>query len=117
MEILTKEEKILEEAAGITKFRYKKGKWKKLDVANENLERIHDVEVEKQILPLEIKLKAEKYLLLKEELLASDVNRLLSSYFSMDSDLEKINSLILETDKNNAKLSEQLVSRETDSMN
>lgn len=110
--------KILEEAAGITKFRYKKEESeKKLDVANENLERIHDVykEVEKQILPLEIqKTKAEKYLLLKEELLASDVNRLLSSYFSMDSDLEKINSLILETDKNNAKLSEQLVSEETE---
>ena len=46
--------KILEEAAGITKFRYKKEESeKKLDVANENLERIHDVykEVEKQILP------------------------------------------------------------------
>lgn len=32
----------------------------------------------------------------------------------MDSDLEKINSLILETDENNAKLSEQLVSEETE---
>lgn len=76
--------KILEEAAGITKFRYKKEESeKKLSSTKENLERINDIykEIEKQIKPLELqKEKAEKYFVLREELIKSDINRVLKDF-------------------------------------
>lgn len=73
--------RVIEEAAGITKYRYRKEEsQKKLDHTRENLERICDVyqEIERQVRPLEQqKKKAETYLALREALRFSDVNRLL----------------------------------------
>lgn len=76
--------KVLEEAAGITKYRYRKEEsQKKLESTKENLERICDIyyEIERQVKPLsEQKIKAERFLSLKEQLLRSDVNRLLLEF-------------------------------------
>lgn len=81
--------KVIEEAAGISKYRYRKEEsQKKLENTRENLERINDVyfEIEKQVKPLEEqKIKAERYLVLREQLILSDVNRLLKELDAIES--------------------------------
>ena len=110
--------RILEEAAGITKFRYKKEESeKKLNITSENLERINDIykEVEKQILPLELqKNKAEKYLVLKEKLVVSDVSRLLKSYYSLEAELLKIKNSVIEFENTNIDYNSKLNLKETE---
>lgn len=86
--------KVIEEAAGITKYRYRKEEsQKKLDATKENLDRICDIyhEIERQVKPLkDQKEKAEKYLSVRERLIRSDVNRLLKESENVQ---EKIQSL------------------------
>lgn len=86
--------RVIEEAAGITKYRYRKEEsQKKLDHTRENLERICDVyfEIERQVRPLEQqKKKAETYLALREELRLSDVNRLLGEKETVEREREGI---------------------------
>lgn len=69
--------KILEEASGISKYRYKKEESeKKLVAVREDLERIMDIylEIEKQINPLKLQSeKAKKYIRLKEEIKDMDI--------------------------------------------
>ena len=69
---------IFEEAAGITKYKYRKNEAaKKLERTNENLVRVRDImsELEGQLEPLRIQSeKAKKYLKLRDEMKAVDVN-------------------------------------------
>ncbi len=70
--------RIFEEAAGITKYKYRKNEAeKKLEKTNENLSRVNDIMIELsgQLEPLRIQSeKAKKYLNLREELKVVDVN-------------------------------------------
>ncbi len=70
--------RIFEEAAGITKYKYRKNEAeKKLEKTNENLTRVNDImsELSGQLEPLRIQSeKAKKYLNLREELKVVDVN-------------------------------------------
>lgn len=74
---------LLEEASGITKYRYKKEEGEKnLDVATENLERITDIykEIEIRVKPLEEqKIKAEKYLELTDKLKKFELNKFIKT--------------------------------------
>lgn len=76
--------KILEEASGIAKFRFKKEESeKKLDNTKNNMERLNDIfaEIERQVEPLQKQSeKAMKYLNLKENLKISEINNLLKEY-------------------------------------
>ncbi|MGB5823913.1 MAG: chromosome segregation protein SMC [Proteocatella sp.] len=76
--------KILEEASGIAKFRFKKEESeKKLDNTKNNMERLNDIftEIQRQVEPLKKQSeKASKYLNLKEELKVSEINNLLIEY-------------------------------------
>jgi len=76
--------KVLEEAAGIVKFKARKEETeKKLEKTEDNLERINDIvsEIKKRIDPLKKqKQDAEKYLELKEELKSNEVNLLAQEY-------------------------------------
>ena len=69
---------IFEEAAGISKYRYRKEEaQRKLIRTNENLERVYDIiaELEGRVEPLKIQSeKAKKYLSFKEELKTYEVN-------------------------------------------
>ncbi|MGL5256781.1 MAG: chromosome segregation protein SMC [Proteocatella sp.] len=93
--------KLLEEASGISKFRFKKEESeKKLESTKSNMERLNDIyaEIEKQIEPLKKQSeKAYRYLELKNELKKVEINCLLKDYdssyenHSQDiKDLEKI---------------------------
>ncbi|MDO4744741.1 MAG: AAA family ATPase, partial [Clostridia bacterium] len=70
--------RIFEEAAGITKYKYRKNEAeKKLERTNDNLTRVTDImtELEGQLEPLRIQSeKAKKYLNLREELKGIEVN-------------------------------------------
>ena len=72
---------LFDEAAGIVKFKRRKNDaLKKLDDQNQNLVRVTDIlgELERQVVPLEKQCeKAKRYLLLKEDLKANDVNMFL----------------------------------------
>ena len=85
---------LLEEASGITKYRYKKEEGEKnLNTALENLERINDIyiEIENQIKPLQIqKEKAEKYLKYKEQLQTQEINKILQTENELNHDLSQI---------------------------
>lgn len=91
---------IFEEAAGISKYRYRKTEAeRKLERANENLIRITDIlsELEKQVGPLfEQSEKAKKYLALSEEFKKLQIGLWLY-------DLEKSNDLI-EKEENNLRI-------------
>lgn len=93
--------KILEEASGISKFRFKKEEsQKKLFNTNQNMERLSDIflEIEKQVEPLKKQSeKANKYLELKKELKVVEITSLIEEYDSIyknyennKSDYEKI---------------------------
>ncbi len=70
--------RIFEEAAGITKYKYRKNEAeKKLEKTNDNLTRVNDImsELSGQLEPLRIQSeKAKKYLNLRDELKVIDVN-------------------------------------------
>lgn len=76
--------KILEEASGIAKFRFKKEESeKKLGNTRINMERLHDIytEIQRQVEPLQKQSeKASKYLELREELKVSEINNLLGEF-------------------------------------
>ncbi|KXZ40068.1 condensin subunit Smc [Alkalithermobacter thermoalcaliphilus JW-YL-7 = DSM 7308] len=86
--------KIFEEAAGISKYRYKKEEGEKnLKITKDNLDRITDIyyEIEKQIQPLEIqKEKAIKYINLKEELKVLEINSYLNEIQQVDVQLKEL---------------------------
>lgn len=80
----TQRRKLLEEASGIARYRYKKEESeKKIDNSKVNLERLEDIfkEIEKQIEPLSNQReKALEYIRLKEELKKSDVSLMIKEY-------------------------------------
>ena len=85
---------IFEEAAGITKFRYRKEEAeRKLGATEENLVRIRDLygELERQIGPLEKQAeKARQYLLLRDELRVLDLSLWLLNLARIKTDHEKL---------------------------
>lgn len=84
---------VFEEAAGITKFRYRKEEAeRRLAATEENLARIRDIyaELESQKAPLEKQAeKAKQYLLLRDELRVLEVSLWLLSLARMRADTEK----------------------------
>ena len=122
---------VFDEAAGISKFRYRKLEAeKKLQTANDNLLRVSDIitELESQIEPLkEQAAKAKEYLELREQLKKSEINLWLTDMDKNKDLLEsakKAHNIVLEnislveknlksTEENIAKLKEQ--SRQNDS--
>jgi|LSQX01.3.fsa_nt_gb chromosome segregation protein len=100
---------IFEEAAGITKYRYRKEEAeKKLNLTEQNLIRIKDIviELETQLKPLKDQSeKAEKYLDLKEKLKYLEINVLLQS-------IDKAKTLLNEASDNYNIVDEQLKSEE-----
>ncbi len=76
--------KLLEEASGISGYRYKKEESEKLiRDSKANLERLVDIytEIERQIKPLELQCqKAEKFLVLSEDLKQTDISLMLKEY-------------------------------------
>lgn len=115
---------LLEEACGITKYRYKKEEGEKnLSSATENLERINDIyqEIENQIKPLKIqKEKAQKYIEYKKELKAQEINKILQTNEQYEKELEEIikdrKSIQLQIQKNEKILKEltESISKFTD---
>lgn len=103
--------KIFEEAAGISKYRYKKEEsQKKLKNTFENLERINDIydEIKGQLKPLEEqKRKAQKFIELKDELKLLDLNKQIKDYRKFEADYKKLDeikdNLIKDLDKINKK--------------
>ncbi len=97
--------KLLEEASGISKFRFKKEESeKKLEATKINMERLNDIyiEIERQIEPLKKQSeKAHKYLELKNHLKEVEINCLLNEY---DDSYKNHSSDILELEKVNAEL-------------
>ncbi len=85
---------IFEEAAGITKFRYRKEEAeRKLAATEENLTRIRDLydELERQIGPLEKQAdKAKQYLLLRDELRVLEISLWLLSLDRIKADASKL---------------------------
>ena len=85
---------IFEEAAGITKFRYRKEEAeRKLAATEENLTRIQDLydELERQIGPLERQAeKAKQYLLLRDELRVLEISLWLLSLERIKADTTKL---------------------------
>lgn len=96
---------IFEEAAGITKYKYRKNEAeKKLNQTNENLLRVKDIlnELEGQLAPLEQQSeKAKKFLILRDELRVLEVNAAVVSIDTWRADL-------MELEKNLAALIEQI---------
>ncbi len=86
--------RIFEEAAGITKYKYRKNEAeKKLEKTNENLTRVNDImsELSGQLEPLRIQSeKAKKYLNLRDELKAIDVNVSVATIVKYRADLVEI---------------------------
>ena len=115
---------LLEEACGITKYRYKKEEGEKnLSSATENLERINDIyqEIENQIKPLKIqKEKAQKYIEYKKELKVQEINKILQTNEQYEKELEEIikdrESIQLQIQKNEKILKEltESISKFTD---
>ena len=85
---------IFEEAAGITKYKYRKNDAeKKLEKTNDNLTRVRDImnELEGQIEPLRIQSeKAKKYLNIREELKAVEVNLSVVVIDKLKKELEEV---------------------------
>lgn len=85
--------RIFEEAAGITKYKYRKNEAeKKLEKTNENLTRVNDImsELSGQLEPLRIQSeKARKYLNLRDELKIIDINVSVASILKYRTDLSE----------------------------
>ena len=86
--------RIFEEAAGITKYKYRKNEAeKKLEKTNDNLTRVNDImsELSGQLEPLRIQSeKAKKYLNLRDELKVIDVNVSVASIIKYRAELVEI---------------------------
>ena len=86
--------RIFEEAAGITKYKYRKNEAeKKLEKTNENLTRVNDImsELSGQLEPLRVQSeKAKKYLILRDELRVIDVSVSVSEIVKHRSELVEI---------------------------
>lgn len=84
---------IFEEAAGITKFRYRKEESeRKLDACEENLVRIRDIitELEGQVAPLKVQAeKAKSYLIFRDELRGLEVTVWLDNLEKLKDSLQK----------------------------
>ncbi|MDO5096905.1 MAG: chromosome segregation protein SMC [Peptostreptococcaceae bacterium] len=99
--------KLLEEASGIARFRFKKEESeKKIENSKVNLERLEDIfrEIERQIEPLAAQReKALKFLELKEELTKADVSLMLKEYddvhINHEKDMNAFSELQSEIDK------------------
>ena len=102
---------LFDEAAGITKFKRRKGlALKKLESERESLVRVNDIltELEKQVGPLERQAKvAKEFLSLREELKTFDVNSYIMEYDSITQNLNeyKKREKLLSDDLNDAKAS------------
>lgn len=98
---------IFEEAAGITKFRYRKEEAeRKLSATEDNLTRIRDLyeELARQIGPLEKQAeKAKEYLILRDELRVLEISLWLVSLSRIKLDMEK---LVTDTQTCSAQLNE-----------
>ncbi len=90
--------RIFEEAAGITKYKYRKNEAeKKLEKTNENLTRVNDImsELSGQLEPLRIQSeKARKYLNLRDELKVIDVNVAVASILRYREELKETEARI-----------------------
>ena len=106
--------RIFEEAAGITKYKYRKNEAeKKLEKTNDNLTRVNDImtELAGQLEPLKNQSeKAKKYLKLRDELKEIEVNAAVVS-------IDKFKSELKETDEEYNAISESInaMQREADS--
>ncbi len=100
---------IFEEAAGITKYKYRKNEAeRKLSHTTENLTRIKDImaELENQIGPLfEQSEKAKKYLKLRDELKVIEINLSVVKIDKIKTELENITQNLSETDAEIEKIS------------
>lgn len=102
---------LFDEAAGITKFKRRKGlALKKLESERESLVRVNDIltELEKQVGPLERQAKvAKEFLALREEMKTFDVNSYIMEYDSITQNLNeyKKREKLLSDDLNDAKAS------------
>lgn len=89
---------LFEEAAGVTKYRYrKKEALRKLEKTKEDLNRINDIlhEIKAQLTPLNDQaIEAEQYLHKKKELNSKEKQLYLNSYFSKKARVEKLGSKI-----------------------
>ncbi len=85
---------IFEEAAGITKYKYRKNDAeKKLEKTNDNLTRVRDImiELEGQIEPLRVQSeKAKKYLNIREELKGVEVNLSVAVIDKLKKEIEEV---------------------------
>lgn len=85
---------IFEEAAGITKYKYRKNDAeKKLEKTNDNLTRVRDImnELEGQIEPLRVQSeKAKKYLNIREELKGVEVNLSVAVIDRLKKEIEEV---------------------------
>ncbi len=93
---------IFEEAAGITKYKYRKNEAeRKLSHTTENLTRIKDImtELENQIAPLfEQSEKAKKYLKLRDELKTIEINLSVVKIDRLKGELEALTESLAQTD-------------------
>lgn len=94
---------IFEEAAGITKYKYRKNEAeRKLENTTDNLRRVKDImsELENQIEPLyEQSEKAKKYLKLRDELKAVEVNLSVVKIDKLKAEIEILSKNLSETDE------------------
>ncbi|WP_249030491.1 AAA family ATPase [Tannockella kyphosi] len=108
---------IFEDAAGVSKYKKRKlESIRKLERTTENLERIGDIvhELEKQIGPLEKqKIKAEKYLTLKEELTSVEVSVLVCEIQKIKELLDELSLKIKEFNEQRTTIEAGLFLQET----
>nr|WP_314277372.1 chromosome segregation protein SMC [uncultured Peptostreptococcus sp.] len=95
--------KIFDEACGISKFRYKKNEAERnLKKSSDNLARIEDIfyEIENQLKPLQNQSKkAEKYLVVSEELKKLELNDFIRQTGHMDKSIRTMSDELLGLDK------------------
>jgi chromosome segregation protein len=112
--------RIFEEAAGISKYKYKKEEaLKKLDATNENIKRLSDIiyELEKQLNPLFVeKNKAQKYLELIKEKKKVDITIYYNKINESEKRLEKLTEEY-ETIKNVLSQDEILITSQRNNIN
>lgn len=107
---------IFEDAAGVSKYKKRKlESIRKLERTKENLERIGDIvaELEKQVGPLKRqKEKAEKYLALKEELTAIEVNVLVNEITEAKKSLDELSKVIKDLNERQVSLEADILLKE-----
>lgn len=110
--------KILEEASGISKFRFKKeDSQKKLENTRINMERLNDiyVEIERQVEPLRKQNeKALKFLNLKEELKVVEINNLLNEYDSVSNNYSQDQKIHEKISQEIEELEKEIAEKKTD---